>query len=87
MSGVPHSVVWESTNFAQKVSSWMSYKPSRDIETSHETPEGATAGRASIVAPSQHTDPNEGLLGKRIKGQHQMSYSRTILTEGMLGAA
>ena len=43
MSGVPHSVVRESTNSAQKVSSWTSYKPSQDTETSHETPEGATA--------------------------------------------
>uniref|UniRef100_A0A2N9GF79 Uncharacterized protein n=1 Tax=Fagus sylvatica TaxID=28930 RepID=A0A2N9GF79_FAGSY len=66
----PRSVVqWESKSSAQKVSSeisykpsWRtetSYKPSWHIETSYNPSKGATAGRASVVASSQHTDPNE----------------------------
>ena len=65
MSGVPLSsrhprfVVWESKSSTQKVSSETSYKPSWCTETSYKTSEGATAGRASVVASSQHTDPNQ----------------------------
>ena len=74
MSGVPSSswrpcsVVRESTSFAQKVSSGTLYKPSRHTETSHKTSEGATAGRASVVASSQHTDPNEGSARRADQG-------------------
>uniref|UniRef100_A0A2N9GCP2 Integrase catalytic domain-containing protein n=1 Tax=Fagus sylvatica TaxID=28930 RepID=A0A2N9GCP2_FAGSY len=44
------------------------YKPSRHTETSHKTFEGATAGRASVVASSQHTDLNEGSARRADQG-------------------
>uniref|UniRef100_A0A2N9F856 Retrotransposon gag domain-containing protein n=1 Tax=Fagus sylvatica TaxID=28930 RepID=A0A2N9F856_FAGSY len=68
MSGVPRSVVRESRSPAQRVFSETLYKPSWRIETPYETSEGATAGRASVMAPPQHTDPNEGSVRKRDQG-------------------
>uniref|UniRef100_A0A2N9EWG8 Uncharacterized protein n=1 Tax=Fagus sylvatica TaxID=28930 RepID=A0A2N9EWG8_FAGSY len=66
MSGVPSSsrhprfvVQRESKSSAKKVSSETSYKPSWRTETSYKLSEGATVRRASVVASSQHTDPNE----------------------------
>ena len=66
MSGLPSSsqhprsvVQWESKSSAQKVYFETSYKPSWRTETSYKPSEGATAGKASVVASSQHTDPNE----------------------------
>ena len=61
MSGVPSSsrhlcsvLQRESKSSTQKTSSETSYKPS----------EGATARRASVVASSQHTNPNERSFGR-----------------------
>ena len=68
MSGVSHSVVWESRSPAQRVSSETLYKPSWPTETPYETSEGAIAGRASARAPPQHTDPNEGSVRRRNQG-------------------
>ena len=66
MSGVPSSsrhlcsvLQRESKSSTQKTSSETSYKPSWCTETSYKSSEGATAGRASVVASSQHTDLNE----------------------------
>uniref|UniRef100_A0A2N9F9V4 Reverse transcriptase domain-containing protein n=1 Tax=Fagus sylvatica TaxID=28930 RepID=A0A2N9F9V4_FAGSY len=71
MSGVPSSsrhsrcvVHRESKISAQKVSSETSFKPSWHIEVSYKPSEEATAGRASIVASSQHTDPNDRSFGR-----------------------
>ena len=71
----PRSVVQrESKSSTQKVSSetsykpsWRteaSYKPSWHTETSYKPSEGAIAGRASVVASSQHTDPNNRSFGR-----------------------
>jgi hypothetical protein len=74
MSGIlsssrrPRSVVRESTSSAQKVSSGTSYRPSRHTETSYKNSEGATAGRTSVVASSQRTDPNEGSARRADQG-------------------
>uniref|UniRef100_A0A2N9FKE2 Uncharacterized protein n=1 Tax=Fagus sylvatica TaxID=28930 RepID=A0A2N9FKE2_FAGSY len=56
----PRSVVQrESKSSAQKISSETSYKPSWCTKTSSKPSEEAIAGRASVVASSQYTDPNE----------------------------
>ena len=68
MFGVPRSVVRESRSPAQRDSSETLYKPSWCTETSYETSEGATAGKASAMAPPQHTDPNEGSVRRRDQG-------------------
>ena len=74
MSGIPsssrrhRSVAQESTNSAQKVSSETSYKPSRRTESSYETTEAAAAGKTSVVAPSQCTDPNDGSVRRADQG-------------------
>jgi hypothetical protein len=68
MSGVRRSVVRESRSPAQRVFSETLYKPSWRTETPYETSEGAIAGRASVMAPPQHTDPNEGSVRRRDQG-------------------
>ena len=56
----PHSVVQrESRSSAWNVSFEMSYKPSWHTETSYKPSEEATMRRASVVASSQHTGPDE----------------------------
>uniref|UniRef100_A0A2N9IWV9 Integrase catalytic domain-containing protein n=1 Tax=Fagus sylvatica TaxID=28930 RepID=A0A2N9IWV9_FAGSY len=81
MSGVPLSsrrprsvVQRESKSSTQKISSKMSYKPSRrtktsyksswHIEASYKLSDEATVGGASVVASSQHTDPNDKSFGR-----------------------
>ena len=64
----------ESKSSTQKTSSetsykpsWRSetsYKPSWHTKTSYKPSEGATARRASVVASSQHTNPNERSFGR-----------------------
>jgi hypothetical protein len=68
MSGVPSSsrrpqsvVQRESRSSARRVSSKTLYKPSWRTETSYKPSDEAIAGRASVVASSQHTNPNERL--------------------------
>ena len=74
MSGIPsssrhhRSVPQESTDSAQKVSSGTSYRPSRRTETSYETANGAAAGETSVMAPLQHTDPNDGSVRRADQG-------------------
>jgi hypothetical protein len=71
----PHSVVQqESKSSAKTISSetsykpsWRtetSYKPSWHIEVSYKLSDEATAGGASVVASSQHTDPNGRSFGR-----------------------
>jgi hypothetical protein len=71
----PRSVIpRESKNSAKKVSSETSYKPSWRTETSYNNSwyigasykpsDEATAGGASVVALSQHTDPNDKSYGR-----------------------
>jgi hypothetical protein len=93
MSGIPSSsrrhrfMEQELTNSAQKVSSGTSYRPSRRTESSYETTEAAAAGKTSVVAPSQRTDPNDGSVRRADQGQHRKSSARTNQPGKILDAA
>uniref|UniRef100_A0A2N9FC89 Uncharacterized protein n=1 Tax=Fagus sylvatica TaxID=28930 RepID=A0A2N9FC89_FAGSY len=57
---VSRSVVQESRNPSQRVSSETLYTPSWPTETPYETSERTNTEKASVRSPSRHTDPNEG---------------------------
>jgi hypothetical protein len=65
MSRVSCSVIRESRSPAQRVSSETLYTPSWSTETPYETSERTTTGRASVRAPPQHTNPNEGSVRRK----------------------
>uniref|UniRef100_A0A2N9FM36 Uncharacterized protein n=1 Tax=Fagus sylvatica TaxID=28930 RepID=A0A2N9FM36_FAGSY len=61
----PRSVVQrESKSSARKISSEMPYGPSWRTEASYKLSDETTTGGASVVASSQHTDPNDRSFGR-----------------------
>jgi hypothetical protein len=64
----PPSVVVETASSSLRVSSGMSYRPSRDFGAPQENSNEAAARRASVVAPPQHTNPKEGSARKADEG-------------------
>ena len=61
-------MVVETMSSSLRISSGKSYRPSRDSGAPQENSNEATAGRALVVAPSQHTNPNEGSARKADEG-------------------